>query len=119
MGSAETNKGENGARISVDSGAPQLTFTVYLMERFISETLHSERFDVKSRAHIGDLESRCDRATSDSAQIPGDVFVLEPMDLRGRQIELSATCSWGPCFAILRCEIKGCHMAVSVRPSPP
>ena len=77
MGSSGTNKGEKAAiEFQLILVPPQLTFTVYFMERFICKTLHSERFDVKSRAHIEDLESRRDWATSDSAHILGDVFGL-------------------------------------------
>ena len=32
---------------------PQLKFTVYVMGKFASYTLNSERFDFKSRAHEG------------------------------------------------------------------
>ena len=98
---------------------PSLKFSVYMMSQYTSYTLNSERFDFKSRATEEDLESRRDWASSDSQVLLGDVFVIEPIDSRGKQIELSVKVSWDPCFAVIKWLMNGCHVRIAVRPSPP
>ena len=96
-----------------------LKFTVYLMGQFTCHTLNSERFDFKARAHEEDLESRRDWKSSNAINILGDVFALEPLEMRGKLIELTMRISWDPCFAILRWRMGDCFLHVAVRPSPP
>ena len=120
MGPAETNTvGEAHLELERALAPHQLKFAVYSMDKFVSRALISGRFDVKSRAHSEDLESRRDWAAVDFVRVLGTVRILSPLDVRGREIELSALRSWNPCFAIIRWEIRGRHMAVAVRPSPP
>ena len=97
---------------------PKLKFTGYFVGKFTIRALVSERFAAKSRARREDIESRRDWATDGFNQVLGDVRVLSPPDIRGREIELSATCSWNPCLAIIRLKIRGYHMDVAVRPPP-
>ena len=89
------------------------------MGKFTSYTLNSERFDFKSRASSGDLESRRDWQSTQSVTLLGDVFILEPLESRGKMIVLSIRFSWDPCFAIIRWQLGSCHCHVAVRPSPP
>ena len=96
-----------------------LKFTVYLMDKFTSHTLNSERFDFKARACEEDLESRRDWFSSSFITLLGDVFVLEPLESRGKMIEIRTKISWGPCYAVLKWTLGDCHMHVAVRPSPP
>lgn len=96
-----------------------LKFTVYLMDRFTSYTLNSERFDFKARAHEEDLESRREWFSSDTLKLLGEFWVVEPIESRGKQIESSIHISWGPCFSIIRWQLGECCMHVAVRPSPP
>ena len=98
---------------------PSLKFTVYLMGKFTSYTLNSERFDFKSRASPEDLDSRRDWLSAKIVVLLGDVFILEPLESRGKMIELSIRFSWDPCFAIIRWQMGSCHCHVAVRPSPP
>ena len=44
---------------------------------------------------------------------------MSPLGERGREILLTAMCSWDPCFARIRWGIVGCRLDVAVRPSPP
>ena len=97
----------------------KIKFTIYLMDKFTSWALNSERFDFKARAHEEDLESRREWYSSNMGSILGDVFVLEPLSMRGRALELTIKFSWDPCFAILRWNHGDCCMHVAVRPSPP
>ena len=98
---------------------PSLKFTVYLMDRFVSHTLNSERFDFKSRANPEDLDSRREWYSADSTCFIGDVFVVEPIDSRGKMIEISVKVSWDPCYAVIQWVLGDCHMHVATRPSPP
>ena len=117
---SEDHKGDRALlEFEMALAPPNLKSTVYFLDKFVSHTLISERFDVKSLARDEYLESRSDWATLSHSRILGDVRVLSPLDVRGRGVELSALCIWKPRFAILRWEIKDCHLAAAVRPSPP
>ena len=98
---------------------PSLKFTAYFLGKYASYAINSERFDFKARSCEEDLESRRDWAPVNQSRILGDVHVSSPMDVRGREIEISAMCSWVPCLSIIRWEIRDCHMGVAARPSPP
>ena len=98
---------------------PSLKFTVYLMDKFTSYALNSERFDFKSRASEEDLESRRDWQSAQMVTLLGDVFILEPIERRGKMLEISVRFSWDPCFAIIRWQMGSCYSHVAVRPSPP
>ena len=97
----------------------RLKFTLYLMDKFTSYTLNSERFDFKARAHEEDLESRRDWQSNTMGNLLGDVFVIQPLDMRGKTLELTIKYSWDPCFAIVRWNHGECCLHVAVRPSPP
>ena len=96
-----------------------LKLTLYLMDKYTSWALNSERFDFKARSCEEDLDSRRDWHTVNFLHILGDVFILEPLPMRGKTLEISIKASWGPCFAILRWGIKDAFLRVAVRPSPP
>ena len=98
---------------------PPLKFTAYLMDKFTSWTLNSERFDFKARANEEDLDSRREWHSLNTKSIIGDVFILEPLPLRGRTLGLAIKISWRPCFSTLRWEMGDCFLHVAVRPSPP
>ena len=98
---------------------PEIRPSVYFTGAFKSKTLHSERPDFKDRAYSEDLESRRDWQTSDSAKFTGEVYFLSPLEIRGRQTEVSIHCSRNPCFSSVRWKYRDSHMAVVVRPSPP
>ena len=65
---------------------PSLKFTVYFLGKFTSRSMLSGRFDVKSRTHAGDLESRRDLQTVSFSNILGDVRISSPRDVRGREL---------------------------------
>ena len=88
------------------------------MGKFTIRAIISERFDSKSRGWREDLASRRDWAADDFNHVLGNVRVLSPHDLRGRDVALSAARSWNPCFPIIRWAIRGVHMDVAVRPPP-
>ena len=67
-----------------------LKFTIYTMDQLYSRALISERFDVKSLARSGDLESRRDWQSGSFINVLGNVHVLSPLNVCGREIELSA-----------------------------
>ena len=98
---------------------PKLKFKIYMTGQFDSRALISERSDVKSRARSADLESRRAWQAGSFIDVLGDVRALSPLNVRGREIELSTLRSWNPRFSIFRCEIHGRHMDVDVRPSRP
>ena len=88
MGPAETNTvGEAHLELERALAPHQLKFAVYSMDKFVSRALISGRFDVKSRAHSEDLESRRDWATVDSVSVLGDVRILSLANARGRENE--------------------------------
>ena len=89
------------------------------MGEFASYTLNSERFDFKARANEEDLNSRREWFSSSALDLIGDVWVLEPLDSRGKQLDVSIRVIWDPCFAIIRWTLGDCFMHVAVRPSPP
>ena len=96
-----------------------LKLTLYLMDKFTSYTLNSERFDFKARAHEEDLNSRREWQSNNLNHLLGDVFILEPLPSRGKTLEISIRYSWDPCFAIIRWMMGDCHLHIAVRPSPP
>ena len=97
----------------------KLKFTLYFMDKFTSFSMISERFDFKARAYAEDLESRRDWQSNNAENLLGDVFVLEPLEMRGKTVEITIRFSWGPCFAIIRWNLGDCCLHVAVRPSPP
>ena len=99
LGSALDSQGKKAQLEFRMTLAPSaLKFTVYLMGRFASFTLNSERFDFKARARDEHLDSRREWFSSSSLDLIGDVWVVEPLESRGRQIEICANVSWDPCF---------------------
>ena len=96
-----------------------LKLTLYLMGKFTSYTLNSERFDFKARANEEDLDSRREWKSGNFDLSPGDVFILEPLPSRGKTLEITIKYSWGPCFAILRWKMGDCCLHVAARPSHP
>ena len=113
----------NGKKIEVEfqmSLVPSsLKFTVYLMDQFASWALNSERFDFKARANEEDLESRREWYSANSQSNLGDVFILEPLSMRGQTLEIDIKFPWAPCLAILRWKLGEVFLHVAVRPSPP
>ena len=89
------------------------------MGQFSSRTLISARFGVKYRASREDLESRRDWVKYDPTQFLGDVHVLGPIDMRGREIELSATRSWNPRSPLSDWEFAGATWRWPPLPSTP
>lgn len=109
-------QGGGEVRIRDDPRAPAVK-----IHRLPNGQIRKPRVDIGTfrRAHIDDLESRRDWATSDFDRILGGVQVWIPLGARCREIELTAMCSRNPCFSIIRWEINGCHLAVAIRSSPP
>ena len=70
-------------------------------------------------ANEEDLNSRREWFSSPALDLVGDVWVLEPLDSRGKQLDISIRISWDPCFSIIRWTLGDCFMHVAVRPSPP
>ena len=114
-----TGKGKFEVEFEFTVMPPKLRLTIYIMDAFISRTLHSERFDLKARARPEDLDSRREWFTTESTVFSGEVWALSPIEIRGRMIDLEIHASWNPCFAIIRWMHGDVFMHIAVRPSPP
>ena len=73
-----------------------LKLTLYLVGKFTSYALNSGRFDFKARANEEDLDSRREWQSDNSDLISGDVFILEPLPVRGKTLEIAIKYSWAP-----------------------
>ena len=121
MGSLSPQFGNDRAQTEFEftDMPPSLRLSIYFMGRYESRTLHSQMFDFKARGAPEDLDSRKEWQSTDKMKFLGDVFVISPRDIRGKQIEIEVTASWNPCFAVIRWQYKDFHLHVAVRPSPP
>ena len=83
------------------------------MGSYSNRTTRSGRFDVKSLAQPGDLESILGLEICSFRHIRVDVSVVSLIGIRGRQIDMSTMRSRGPRIAIIRRPIGIFLMAVA------